>query len=254
MLIVWAWKIWVEAILTQALNWGVGSNPSLFSLSLYLSSAYLPPSLVFPSVSASSFFFSASPSSALCLLLYRTEHFSTGRKGRKCAEKRGGRGVARKGGKKDKRTRENRSAFVLGNICILDRVSLAGSLKHAYFGTVLCTHKHWGLSRAVLGKFRLTAHTANHLDYFLSAGLRVQMFEDVCPWDMDMLICMTHVSKTRWGKWIGIDRRWGCVNFRTLPSRFFRNALLDFGRKARKSLPEKVSAINLDTTVMRCRM
>ena len=30
-----------------------------------------------------------SPSSALCLLLYRTEQFSRGRKGRKCAEKRG---------------------------------------------------------------------------------------------------------------------------------------------------------------------
>ena len=39
-----------------------------------------------------------SPSSALCVLLYRTEHFS-----------RAGRGVARKGGKKEKRTRENRS-------------------------------------------------------------------------------------------------------------------------------------------------
>ena len=46
-----------------------------------------------------------SPSSALCLLLYRTEHFSRGRKGQIYAEKRGGRGVARKGGKKEKRTR-----------------------------------------------------------------------------------------------------------------------------------------------------
>ena len=32
--------------------------------------------------------------------------------GRKGAEKRGGRGVASKGGKKEKRTRENRSVFV----------------------------------------------------------------------------------------------------------------------------------------------
>ena len=53
-----------------------------------------------------------SPSSAQCPLLYRTEHFSMGRKGRKCAEKRGGRGVARKGGKKEKRTRENRSELI----------------------------------------------------------------------------------------------------------------------------------------------
>ena len=52
-----------------------------------------------------------SPSSALCPLLYRTEHFSRGRKWRKCAEKRRGRGLASKGGKKEKRTRENRSAF-----------------------------------------------------------------------------------------------------------------------------------------------
>ena len=52
-----------------------------------------------------------SPSSALWPLLYRTEQFSRGRKGRKCAEKRGGRGVASKGGKKEKRTRENRSVL-----------------------------------------------------------------------------------------------------------------------------------------------
>ena len=58
-----------------------------------------------------------SPSFALCTLLYRTEHFSRGRKGRKGGEKRGGRGekrggrgVASKGGKKETRTRENRSA------------------------------------------------------------------------------------------------------------------------------------------------
>ena len=52
-----------------------------------------------------------SPSSALFPFLYRTEHFSKGRKWRKCAEKRGGRGVASKGGKKEKRTRENRSGI-----------------------------------------------------------------------------------------------------------------------------------------------
>ena len=50
-----------------------------------------------------------SPSSALCPLLYRTEHVSRGEKWQKCAEKRGGRGVASKRGKKEKRTRENRS-------------------------------------------------------------------------------------------------------------------------------------------------
>ena len=38
--------------------------------------------------------------------LYRTEHFSD-----KGAEKRRGRGVANKKGKKEKRTRENRSAY-----------------------------------------------------------------------------------------------------------------------------------------------
>ena len=50
-----------------------------------------------------------SPSSVLCSLLYRTEHFSRGRTGRKGAQKRRGRRVASKGGKKEKRTRENRS-------------------------------------------------------------------------------------------------------------------------------------------------
>ena len=52
-----------------------------------------------------------SPSSVMCPFLYRTEHFSRGKKWRKGAEQRGGRGVARKGGKKEKRTRENRSAI-----------------------------------------------------------------------------------------------------------------------------------------------
>ena len=46
-----------------------------------------------------------SPSSALCPLLYRTEHFSRGRNGEECAEKRGGRGVASKGGAKRKKGR-----------------------------------------------------------------------------------------------------------------------------------------------------
>ena len=54
-----------------------------------------------------------SPSSVLCPLLYRTEHFSRGRKGWKITEKRWGRGVASKGGKKEKRTRENRSVYPL---------------------------------------------------------------------------------------------------------------------------------------------
>ena len=43
-----------------------------------------------------------SPSSVLCHLLFRTEHFSMGRKGRKGAEKKGGRGVANKGAKRKK--------------------------------------------------------------------------------------------------------------------------------------------------------
>ena len=50
-----------------------------------------------------------SPRSVLCPLLYRTEHFSRGRIGRKGARRRGGRGVANRGGKKEKRTHENRS-------------------------------------------------------------------------------------------------------------------------------------------------
>ena len=50
-----------------------------------------------------------SPSSALCPLLYRTEHFLRGRKWRKHAEKGRGRGVASKGVKEEKRTCENRS-------------------------------------------------------------------------------------------------------------------------------------------------
>ena len=44
------------------------------------------------------------------LLLYRTEHFSRGRKRRKAADKTGGRGVASKAGNKEERTRENRLA------------------------------------------------------------------------------------------------------------------------------------------------
>ena len=54
-----------------------------------------------------------SPSSALFPLLYRTEHFSRRGEGRKGAEKMGGRGVASKGGKKEKRTRENWSVYRL---------------------------------------------------------------------------------------------------------------------------------------------
>ena len=48
-------------------------------------------------------------SSALCPLLYRTEHFSRGGKGAKRYREKGGKGVASKEGKKEKRTRENRS-------------------------------------------------------------------------------------------------------------------------------------------------
>ena len=52
-----------------------------------------------------------SPSSALCPLLYRTEHFSRRRKGRKCAEKREGRGLATKGGKKGKKDAWKKVSF-----------------------------------------------------------------------------------------------------------------------------------------------
>ena len=52
-----------------------------------------------------------SPSSVLCLLLYRTEHFSRGRKGRKGAKQRRGRGVANKEGTKEKRTREENKSY-----------------------------------------------------------------------------------------------------------------------------------------------
>ena len=53
------------------------------------------------------------PSSVLCPLLYRTEQFLRGEKGEKGVEKGGGRGVTSKGGKKEKRTRENRSGYSL---------------------------------------------------------------------------------------------------------------------------------------------
>ena len=42
---------------------------------------------------------SSSPSCLQCPSLYRTEHFSRGKKGRESAERRGGRWVARTGGK-----------------------------------------------------------------------------------------------------------------------------------------------------------
>ena len=45
-----------------------------------------------------------SPSSALCHLLYRAKHFSRGIRWRKRTEKRGGRGVASRKGKKEKRS------------------------------------------------------------------------------------------------------------------------------------------------------
>ena len=50
-----------------------------------------------------------SPSSALCALLYRAEHFSRGEKGDKVPRKEKETGWPAKGGKKGKRTRENRS-------------------------------------------------------------------------------------------------------------------------------------------------
>ena len=51
------------------------------------------------------------PSSVLCLLLYRMEHLSREEKRAKRRRERGGRGVASKGGKKEKRTCENRSEW-----------------------------------------------------------------------------------------------------------------------------------------------
>ena len=50
-----------------------------------------------------------SPTSVVRPLLYRTEHFSRGKRGRKGAKKGGRRVVATKKGKKEERTRENRS-------------------------------------------------------------------------------------------------------------------------------------------------
>ena len=50
-----------------------------------------------------------SPSSAVCPLLYRTDHFSRGENGENVPRKGEEDGVASKGGKKEKRTRENRS-------------------------------------------------------------------------------------------------------------------------------------------------
>ena len=63
-----------------------------------------------------------SPRSVLCPWLYRTEHFSRGRTGRQGAQKRRGRGVASRGAKRKKRTRENRSVnsvqlMVSGRCC-----------------------------------------------------------------------------------------------------------------------------------------
>ena len=75
-----------------------------------------------------------SPSSALCPLLYRTEHFSSWRKGRKCAEKRGGRGVGPTKGVKRKKGRvktgqKNNSFFQIERAmtCINNGSTLSGS-------------------------------------------------------------------------------------------------------------------------------
>ena len=45
---------------------------------------------------------------ALCTVLYSTEHFSRGRKGRKGAERREGKRGGQQRGQKEKRTHENR--------------------------------------------------------------------------------------------------------------------------------------------------
>ena len=67
----------------------------------------------FPSRTLSRVFTETAPlrSLPLCPFLYRTEHYSSGEKKGKSAEKRRGRGVASKRGKKEKRTRENRSVI-----------------------------------------------------------------------------------------------------------------------------------------------
>ena len=54
-----------------------------------------------------------SPSSTLYPFLYRIEHFSRGRKGEKVPRKGEEEGWPAKGGKKEKRTRENRSVCLL---------------------------------------------------------------------------------------------------------------------------------------------
>ena len=86
------------------------------------------------------------PSSVLCNLLYRIEHFSRGRKGQKGGERRGGRGVASQGGKKEKRTRENRSVFM----CLflpkiggggVKFVNFQGSIEILNFGAPSSTQK-----------------------------------------------------------------------------------------------------------------
>ena len=56
-----------------------------------------------------------SPSSALCPLLYRTEHFSRGRKGRKGAQRRGWPAREQKGN----RTRENKAVIIDSGVLFL---------------------------------------------------------------------------------------------------------------------------------------
>ena len=80
-----------------------------------------------------------SPSSALYPFLYRTEHFSRGGKGRKYAEKRGGRGVARKGGKKEKGTREKGS----GNHYINN--SLSGAAETQFLDIFWTMFAYWSM-------------------------------------------------------------------------------------------------------------
>ena len=79
--------------------------------------------------------FETAPLQALCCALCSTERstfrrrkFSRGRKGWKGAEKRGGRGVASKRGKKEKRTHEDRSVEVLQKTWVLSDMLLSLSL------------------------------------------------------------------------------------------------------------------------------
>ena len=68
----------------------------------------------------------ASPGSVLSCSLYKAEHFSRRSKGQKGAERRGGRGVASRGAKKERMTRENRSVFISRKYYFVVRYVLHG--------------------------------------------------------------------------------------------------------------------------------